>query len=75
MNTRFGCRCRARNAAARWFAPVPETVWIEAILVLSLEVRGPKMRSFARLRNLGDPAMPRYSWVASLSWAFAWKND
>lgn len=49
MKTRAGRTWRARNIAARWFAPVPETVWIEAVFFWRVGVRGPKIRSFARV--------------------------
>lgn len=71
MKTRLGRRWRARNVAARWFAPVPETVWMETALSWRLDAMEPKMRSFARLVKVGEPAMPRYSWVVSLRRCFA----
>jgi hypothetical protein len=45
-----------------WFAPVPETVWIEAMFWLSVELSFvPKVSDRAKLRNAGEPAMSRYS--------------
>ena len=59
--------------AARWFAPVPETVWIDTALSWRLDATGPKMRSLARLVKVGEPAMPRYSWVVLLRLClFSW---
>ena len=63
MNTCVGRRCRARKCAAMWFAPVPETVWMEAILLSSaVVISEPKVRDWASLTSAGEPAMSRYSW-------------
>lgn len=72
MKTRLGRRWRARNVAATWFAHVPEIVWIDAVLPWRLGAMGPKTRSFARLVKVGEPAIPRYSWVVSLRCSFAY---
>lgn len=63
MKTRLGRRCFARKSAAMWFAPVPDTVCTIAICsLISAAIFVPKMRDWARLVKVGEPAMPRYSW-------------
>ena len=57
--------------AARWFAPVPETVWIEAAFSWKFDAMEPKIRSLASLIKVGEPAMLRYSWLVSLRRFFA----
>ena len=44
---------------------------MEAMFPWRLDEREPKIRSFARLRKVGEPAISRYSWVVSPRSSFA----
>jgi hypothetical protein len=55
---------RVKKSATIRFAPVPDTVWIEAMFLSSFVVSSElKVSNCTRLINVEEPAMLRYSWL------------